>query len=55
MSDERLGAVRQSVLAPSGPCRTAPDGADEGKADRPLSRAVSALRPWPKDDLPDRA
>jgi hypothetical protein len=23
-----------------------PVGADEGKADRPLSRAVAALRPW---------
>ncbi len=29
------------------PCRTAPDDADEGKADRPPSRAVAALRPWP--------
>jgi hypothetical protein len=28
-------------------CRTAPNDADEGKADRPPSRAVSALRPWP--------
>jgi hypothetical protein len=32
---------------PIRPCRTAPDDADEGKADRPPSRAVSALRPWP--------
>jgi hypothetical protein len=23
-----------------------PVGADEGKADRPLTRAVSVLRPW---------
>jgi hypothetical protein len=28
------------------PCRTASVGVDESKADRPLSRAVSALRPW---------
>ena len=52
MSGERLGSVRQSVLALAGPCRTASVDADEGKTDRPLSRAVSALRPWPKDDLP---
>ena len=32
---------------PNGPCRTAPVGADEGKADRPHRRAASALRPWP--------
>jgi hypothetical protein len=32
---------------PIRPCRTAPDHADEGKADRPPSRVVSALRPWP--------
>ena len=31
--------------ASGGPLR--PDAADEGKADRPPSRAVSALRPWP--------
>jgi|GEM_PF-6495480 len=31
---------------PIRPCRTAPDDADEGKADRPPSRAVAALRPW---------
>jgi hypothetical protein len=29
------------------PCRTAPDDAYKSKADRPPSRAVSALRPWP--------
>ena len=49
-------AVRlaRGVLTPDGfgngpirPCRTAPDDADEGKADRPPSRAESALRPWP--------
>jgi hypothetical protein len=28
------------------PCRTAPEDANESKADRPLSRALSALRPW---------
>jgi len=32
---------------PIRPCRTAPDDANEGKADRPPSRAASALRPWP--------
>jgi RHS repeat-associated protein len=32
---------------PLRPCRTAPDGAHEGKADRPPSRAASAFRPWP--------
>ncbi len=47
MSDKRLGSLRQSVLPSGELCRTAPDGANEGKAARPLSRAVSALRPWP--------
>ena len=40
---------RTAELCGSGPirpCRTAPDDADEGKADRPPSRAVAALRPW---------
>jgi predicted RNase H-like HicB family nuclease len=27
----------------------APDDADEGKTDRPPSRAVSVLRPWPAE------
>jgi hypothetical protein len=31
---------------PNRPCQTAPDDADEGKADRPPSRAVSVLRSW---------
>jgi hypothetical protein len=39
-------AVRRSGNGPKRLCRTASVGADEGKADRPPSRAVSALRPW---------
>jgi AAA domain len=39
--------VKLCGSGPIRPCRTAPDDADEGKADRPPSRAVSALRPWP--------
>ena len=52
----RTGPRKHGTLAlPSGalwrgpirPCRTASVDADEGKADRPPSCAVSALRPWP--------
>ena len=39
--------AKLSGSGPIRPCRTAPDDADERKADRPPSRAVSALRPWP--------
>ena len=39
--------ARLSGNGPIRPCHTAPDDADEGKADRPPSCAVSALRPWP--------
>jgi hypothetical protein len=42
--------VRCSGSGPIRPCHTAPDDADEGKADRPPSRAASALRPWPTAD-----
>jgi hypothetical protein len=38
--------AKHSGSGPIRPCRTAPDDADQGKADRPPSRAVSALRPW---------
>ena len=37
---------RLSGSGPIRPCRTAPISANEGKADRPLSRTVAALRPW---------
>jgi hypothetical protein len=37
--------ARHSGSGPIRPCRTASVTADEGKADRPPSRVVSALRP----------
>jgi hypothetical protein len=42
-----LGRNGDTPNGPIRPCRTAPNDADKGKADRPPSRAVSALRPWP--------
>ena len=52
---KRLGTVSQRIRQggqsrrsiPNRLSQTAPDYANEGKADRPPSCAVSALRPWP--------
>jgi hypothetical protein len=41
------GLAKLSGNGPIWPCRTLPIDADEGKADRPVSLRVSALRPWP--------
>jgi hypothetical protein len=44
-------AAGRAGSGPIRPWRTAPDGTDEGKADRSPSRAVTALRPWPARHL----